>query len=191
MIVDWEEYRIPSSPKKRRKGEQEKGKEEERGVGERVKKLGYQGLTEKLTGGGLNLYILHMLTQPCPTLCHHKDCNLPGLSPWNFPGKNTGVGCPFLLQGIFLTQDWTRVSWVSYVGRWILYQLSHQGRKTLLKNRHVCWPIWSDLSCFKVNSLTQSFLYIRWVFLSLVGVFEIDLTSTYSIEQEYRICPSS
>ena len=24
--------------------------------------------------------------------------------PWNFPGKNTGVGCPFLLQGIFLTQ---------------------------------------------------------------------------------------
>ena len=23
---------------------------------------------------------------------------------WNFPGKNTGVGCHFLLQGIFLTQ---------------------------------------------------------------------------------------
>ena len=23
---------------------------------------------------------------------------------WNFPGKNTGVGCYFLLQGIFLTQ---------------------------------------------------------------------------------------
>ena len=25
------------------------------------------------------------------------------LSPWDSPGKNTGVGCPFLLQGIFLT----------------------------------------------------------------------------------------
>ena len=25
--------------------------------------------------------------------------------PWNFPGKNTGVGCHFLLQGIFLTQE--------------------------------------------------------------------------------------
>ena len=24
--------------------------------------------------------------------------------PWAFPGKNTGVGCHFLLQGIFLTQ---------------------------------------------------------------------------------------
>jgi len=78
--------------------------EEERGVGERVKKLGYQGLTKKLTGGGLNLYILHMFTQSCLTLCDPKNCNPPGFCPWNFPGKNTGVGCHFLLQGIFLTQ---------------------------------------------------------------------------------------
>ena len=26
------------------------------------------------------------------------------LCPWNFPGKNTGAGCHFLLQGIFPTQ---------------------------------------------------------------------------------------
>ena len=26
------------------------------------------------------------------------------LCPWNFPGKNTGMGCHFLLQGIFLIQ---------------------------------------------------------------------------------------
>ena len=26
------------------------------------------------------------------------------LCPWNSPGQNTGVGCHFLLQGIFLTQ---------------------------------------------------------------------------------------
>ena len=26
------------------------------------------------------------------------------LCQWNFPGKNTGVGCHFLFQGIFLTQ---------------------------------------------------------------------------------------
>ena len=25
---------------------------------------------------------------------------------WDFPGKNTGVDCYFLLQGIFLTQGW-------------------------------------------------------------------------------------
>ena len=34
------------------------------------------------------------------------DWNLPGscLCSYNFPGKNTGVGCHFLLRGIFLTQ---------------------------------------------------------------------------------------
>ena len=29
-------------------------------------------------------------------------CQTP--RPWDFPGKNTGVGCHFFLQGIFLTQ---------------------------------------------------------------------------------------
>ena len=32
------------------------------------------------------------------------DCSPPGSCPWDFPGKNTGVGCHFLVQGIFLTQ---------------------------------------------------------------------------------------
>ena len=40
------------------------------------------------------------------------------------PGKNTGVGCHALLQGIFPTQ-------ASNLGlphcRWILYRLNHQG----------------------------------------------------------------
>ena len=45
------------------------------------------------------------------------------LSLWNFPGKNTGMGCHFLLQGIFLTQG-------SNPGRLrcrqILYHLSYR-----------------------------------------------------------------
>ena len=34
------------------------------------------------------------------------DCSKPArlLCPWDSPGKNTGVGCHALLQGIFLTQ---------------------------------------------------------------------------------------
>ena len=48
-------------------------------------------------------------------------------SPWNSPGQNTGVGSLSLLQGIFPTQG-------SNPGlphcRWILYQLSYQGRST-------------------------------------------------------------
>ena len=32
------------------------------------------------------------------------------LRPWDFQGKSTGVGCHFLLQGIFQPRDWTQVS---------------------------------------------------------------------------------
>ena len=41
------------------------------------------------------------VAQSCLTLCDPMDCIL---HPWNFPGKNIGVGCHFLLQGIFQTQ---------------------------------------------------------------------------------------
>ena len=33
---------------------------------------------------------------------HYKPSR--SICPWDFPGKNTGVGCHFLYQGIFLTQ---------------------------------------------------------------------------------------
>ena len=40
--------------------------------------------------------------QPCPTLCDPKDGSPPAAwwlpRPWDSPGKNTGVGCHFLLQ---------------------------------------------------------------------------------------------
>ena len=39
-----------------------------------------------------------------PTLCNLMDCIPPGSSPWDSPGKNTGVGGHSLLQGIFPTQ---------------------------------------------------------------------------------------
>ena len=45
------------------------------------------------------------------------------LCPWDFPGKNTGVGCHFLLQGIFPTQ---RLNPGLLHCRLILYHLSHQ-----------------------------------------------------------------
>ena len=53
------------------------------------------------------------------------DCNPPGTSVHgDSPGKNTGVGCHALLQGIFPTQG-------SNPGlthcKQILYRLSHQG----------------------------------------------------------------
>ena len=44
------------------------------------------------------------VAQSCPTLQPHGLQPTRLLCPWNFPGTSTGVGCHFLLQGIFLTQ---------------------------------------------------------------------------------------
>ena len=46
------------------------------------------------------------------------------LSPWNFPGKSTGMGCHFLLQGIFPTQGLNQG--LPHC-RQTHYHLSHQG----------------------------------------------------------------
>ena len=80
---------------------------------------------------GYNKYdsVLCLVAQSCLTLCDLMGCSPPGSSVhWYSPGKNTGVGCHGLLQGIFPTQG-------SNPGllhcRWILYRLNHQGRQ--------CW----------------------------------------------------
>ena len=61
------------------------------------------------------------VAQSCVTLCDPMDTRL--LRPWDFLGKSTGVGCHFLLQGIFPTQG-------SNPGllycRQTFYHLSHQ-----------------------------------------------------------------
>ena len=50
------------------------------------------------------------------------------LWPWDFPGKNTGVGCHFLLQEIFPTQE---LNLGLLHCRQTLYHLSHQGSASL------------------------------------------------------------
>ena len=56
--------------------------------------------------------------QPTRLLCPSRQ--------WNSPGKNTGVGCHFLLQGIFPTQGSNL-----YL---LCYPLSHQGTPSLSKS---------------------------------------------------------
>ena len=51
----------------------------------------------------------------------------PGSSvPWNFPGRNIGVGCHFLLQGIFPTQALNLHLLCLLFCRRILYQVRIQ-----------------------------------------------------------------
>ena len=88
--------------------------------------------------------VLCLVTQSCPTLCDSMDCSTPGSSVLgDSPGKNTGVGCHALLQGIFPTQG-------SNPGllhcRQILYHRSHQGSPRILEwvaypfSRGSSWP---------------------------------------------------
>ena len=60
------------------------------------------------------------------------------LCPWDFPVKNTGMGCHFLLffffflpfpsaRGSSQSRNQTCISCVSCIGRWILYQLHQLG----------------------------------------------------------------
>ena len=58
------------------------------------------------------LYILLSVNHACMLSCLSRvlffatpwTVARQALCPWDFPGKNTGVGCHFLLQGIFPTQ---------------------------------------------------------------------------------------
>ena len=46
-----------------------------------------------------------LVTKACPTLLWPQGLfSTRFLCPWDFPGKNTGVGCHFFLQKIFSTQ---------------------------------------------------------------------------------------
>ena len=55
--------------------------------------------------------MLCLVTQSYLTLCDPMDCSPPNSSVHgDSPGKNTAVGCHFLLQGIFPTQGPKRIS---------------------------------------------------------------------------------
>ena len=71
-----------------------------------------------------------LVTQPCPRLQLTKF-----LRPWDFPGKNTGVGCHCLLQGVFLTQGSNPGVQHS---RQILYPLRYREASILLHQGNSC-----------------------------------------------------
>ena len=81
-----------------------------KGLGESLNVLLYQsgsgGPHEPMTCAQSykNVLCCAKLLQSCPSLCDTMDCSPQGSSPWDSPGKNTGVGCHALLQGIFLTR---------------------------------------------------------------------------------------
>ena len=85
------------------------------------------------------------VSKSCLILWDSMDCSQPGSSVHgDSPGKNTGVGCHFLFQGIFPTQG-PNLDLLHC--RWILYCLSHQGSPL-----EVCKPaVWRP--CFRLSHM--------------------------------------
>ena len=69
----------------------------------------------------VGIIIVILVAKPYPTLRPHRLQPTRLFCPWDSPGKNMWVGCHFLLQGIFPTQGSNHVSYVSCIGRHILY----------------------------------------------------------------------
>ena len=72
------------------------------------------------------------LLQSCLTLCDPMDCKPASLlCPRNSPSKNTGMGCRFYSRGSSQPRVCNCVSYISYVsciGRQVLYPWRHRGR---------------------------------------------------------------
>ena len=96
--------------------------------------------------------------QSLPTLCNTVDCSPPGSSVHrDSPGKNTGVGCHALIQGIFPTQG-------SNPGllhcRQILYHLSHQGSPNVTsKMQQSSWGYLNSKGNYAHPALRHSYHY--------------------------------
>ena len=119
-------------------------------------------------GGGLSLSHVQLLWP--------LDCSLPASSVHGDSlGKNTGVGCQFLLQGIFPTQE-------SNLGllhcRQILYQLNYEG------SPHLVVAEWfSILAVIIVNNMLLRFYYRYYHWgnwkKKIHGISLLFLTSAY------------
>ena len=109
------------------------------------------------------------LLQLCPILCNPGDCSPPGFCPWDSPGKNSRVGCHFILHGILLTQG-LKPS-LLHLLHWQAGSLPRvtPGKPSLDVNRKlICCFVWRVLFCiyrgilvvpiFRINILCMAFI---------------------------------
>ena len=132
------------------------------------------------------------------------------LCPWNFPGKNTGVGHHFLLQGIFPTHG-------SNTGllhcRQILYRLSCQRSPKIPQNRNLypCLSLcsfvtlmiattsraaqiqspffWKSLSCFILPSSSRCEIIV-FIYIGLTKKFVWVFMYHVMQKKKWTFCPT-
>ena len=107
------------------------------------------------------------------------------LCPWDFPGKNTGVGCHALLQGIFPTQGSN-----PHLLRLLHWQvgslpLAPPGKSSALNSFLL------HFFCYDSSPYTVSLYGVHWlsIFLSFsfgssIGMLSTNLSSNTEIQQQ-------
>ena len=103
------------------------------------------------------------------------------LCPWDFPGKDTGVGCHFLLWGIFPIQGSNPCLLHC---RQTLYCLSHQGRPLCMQK----WRIHSKFSLWATYGGTCCFYFL--LFPCLYVLFSCNKHTKKKIRKPMWKCPS-
>ena len=95
----------------------------------------------------------YLVSQSCPTLSDPMDCSPPSrlLCAWDSPGKNTGVGCHALLQGIFPTRalNTCLLHWQTDS-----LPLGHLGRPA---EKCMCWDF--THACVRTHAHTHPHVY--------------------------------
>ena len=89
------------------------------------------------------------------------------LCPWNFPGKNTGVGCHFLFQEIFPTQGSNPYLWHLLHWQADSLPLPHLGSpwSSIKPGESVvaqlCLTLWDPMDCSPLGSSVHGILWAR------------------------------
>ena len=92
----------------------------------------------------LDCAVLWLVALSFLTVCHPMECSPPGSSVYgDSPGKNTGMGCHALLQGIFLTQESNPCLLCLLHCRQILYCLSNHK----YQSKHVNKQFYASIKC--------------------------------------------
>ena len=81
------------------------------------------------------------------------------LCPWDYPVKNMGVGCHFLLHWIFLTQG-SNLDLSNC--REMLYHLKHQEQAYISKHTLFSYKCWNTFKDGNVGSSGPAFLHSLW-----------------------------
>ena len=102
----------------------------------------------------------YLVAQSCWTLCSPMDSSL-----WDFPGKNTEVGCLFLLQGSSQPRSQTSVS---CIGKQIFllllhsrYNLSDLGWSRASRGLHLHFSYEGEIQCAHMHTLCS---LVSWLF---------------------------